>query len=71
MLARAGAEYVQSYWLAMSALGIGEADEAMRYAMRSVEERENVIAVFWIRWPGTELLQTHPDFPELRRLMGL
>jgi serine/threonine-protein kinase len=71
LLGRAGTEYVQSCWLAFSAIGVGAADEAMRYAMRSVEERENMFAFFWIRWPGTELLQSHPDYPELRRRMGV
>jgi hypothetical protein len=71
LLTRADVEYVQSIWLAISALGIGAADEAMRHAMRSVDERENIWAFLWVRWPGTELLRAHPDYPEMRRRMGV
>ncbi len=70
LLDRAQAEYVESFWLAVSALGVHATDEAMRFAMRSVEDRENVALAF-LRSPGTELLRVHPDYPELRRRMGL
>ncbi len=70
MIDRADAEYVESFWLAVSALGIRATDEAMHHAMRSVEDRETVGLAF-LRSPGTELLRAHPDYPALRRRMGL
>jgi serine/threonine-protein kinase len=71
LLTRADVEYVQSTMLAFSALGIGAADEAMRHAVRAVDERENFGVLPWVRWPGTELLQAHRDYPELRRRLGV
>jgi serine/threonine-protein kinase len=70
LLNRADVEYVQWTWLALSALGIGAVDEAMPYAMRAIEERES-IPCNWIRSPATPLLLNHPDYPELRRRLGL
>ncbi len=68
--ARARSGYVQCTWLALSALALGRTDEAMELTFRSVTESD-AFGPWFLRFPGTEALRTHPRYPELLRLAGL
>ena len=68
--ARSVLDAVDLTFLAISASGAGEVDEAMSYAMRAVEQR-SPNQLWLIRRPGLEALQAHPRYAELRSLMGL
>jgi serine/threonine protein kinase len=68
--ARAITGYIQHTWLALSALALGRTDDAMELAFRSVTEAD-AFGPWFLRWPGIEALQSHPRYPELRRLIGL
>ncbi|HEV2644240.1 MAG TPA: hypothetical protein VGT98_16120, partial [Candidatus Elarobacter sp.] len=70
LLARAVSGYVQCTWLAVSALALGRVDEAMDFAFRSVTEAD-AFGPWFLRWPKCEALESHPRYPDLRRLVGL
>jgi hypothetical protein len=68
LIERAGVDYVEWSSLAQSAFGVGAIDEAMQYALRSVDEREQG-AVVWAR--PSPRMEAHPAYPELQRRLGL
>ena len=70
LLSRASTTWVDPTFLAISALGAGEADEAMKHAFHAIEV--NAPHQLWLlRRPGTEALHAHPSYLELRNRAGL
>jgi tetratricopeptide (TPR) repeat protein len=68
--ARQNTEYIQPFWMAAVAAASGRIDHAMKIAREAIEERNpQVICARHI--PEWELLQTHPEFPELLKQIGL
>ena len=57
--------------LAIAALGLGRIDEAIDFALESVE-RSDATNPTWARLPfATDAIRAHPRYPELLRAMGL
>ncbi len=69
--ARAEIDTVQRSALANAACYLGRHDEAIDYALESVE-RCDALNPFWARLPfATDAIRAHPRYPELLRAMGL
>jgi|GEM_PF-2674940 len=71
LLGRSEIDVVQRSVLALAASILGRADEAVRYALESVE-RCDALNPGWARLPfATDAVRAHPRYPELLRAMGL
>ncbi len=71
LLGRSEIDVVQRSVLAQAASLLGRADEAIRYALESVE-RCDALNPQWARLPfATDAVRAHPRYPELLRAMGL
>ncbi|MEO7086812.1 MAG: hypothetical protein ABI442_12480 [Gemmatimonadaceae bacterium] len=69
--ARSEIDAVQRSALALAANFLGRHDEAIGYALESVE-RCDALNPVWARPPfATDPIRAHPRYPELLRAMGL
>jgi serine/threonine-protein kinase len=70
LVARSCTTRIPEFSLAVSALYLGRADEAMDHALRSVELFD-AIGPIWPRMPDTDALKSHRLYPDLRRRLGI
>ena len=69
--ARAQTEEVSRFVMSIAADALGRTDEAIAYAIESVERCDNT-GPYWTRAPFlSDALRAHPRYPELPRAMGL
>ena len=69
--ARAQTEEVSRFVMSIAADALGRTDEAIAYAIESVERCDNT-GPYWTRAPFlSDVLRAHPRYPELPRAMGL
>lgn len=69
--ARAQTEEVSRFVVSIAADALGHTDEAIAYALESVERCDST-GPYWTRAPFfSEALRAHPRFPELLRAMGV
>ena len=68
--ARAETSGVLAFALAVCALCLGRADEGMAYALESADVG-GFQPLFWLRGWFAALVASHPQYPELRRRLGV
>jgi serine/threonine-protein kinase len=69
--ARAQTEEVSRFVLSFAADALGRTDEAIAYAIESVERCDNT-GPYWTRAPFfSDVLRAHPRYPELLRAIGV